>query len=78
LIYFTVFDVDLHERFHYPSPWNDWSLFTDLIFLLFFVFPLFVLGLRYLTHPVTEGPYMPRWSAILAPIGCIPLFFYTD
>lgn len=44
LIYFTVFDVDLHERFHYPSPWNDWSLFIDLVFLLAIIMPLFVLS----------------------------------
>ncbi len=44
LIYYTVFDVDLHERFHYPSPWNDWSLFIDLIFLLGIIAPLFVLS----------------------------------
>ena len=57
LIYSTVFDVDLHERYHYPSPWNDKSLFLDLIFLVAFIIPLFVLSVRYLTHPVIDGPY---------------------
>ena len=57
LIYATVFDVDLHERYHYPSPWNDWSLFLDLIFLVAIIIPLFVLSVRYLTHPVIDGPY---------------------
>jgi hypothetical protein len=78
LIYSTVFDVDLHERYHYPSPWNDWSLFLDLIFLVAIIMPLFLLSVRYLTHPVIDGPYTNRINALVAPIGLIPIFFFTD
>lgn len=52
LIYNTVFDVDLHERFHYPSPFTDLSLVLDLVFLLIIILPLFVMSMRYLTYPV--------------------------
>jgi hypothetical protein len=78
LIYFTVFDVDLHERFHYPSPFNDWSLFFDLVSLIFIILPLFVLSVQYLTSPVIDGPYRVKWNTLLAPIGAIPVFFFTD
>ena len=60
LLYQTIFDVDLHERYHYPAVWNDWALFKDLIFLLGIIVPLFILSLRYLTHPILEGPYLSK------------------
>ena len=78
LLYYTIFAVDLHERFHYPNPFNDWSLFVDLLFLLAIIAPLFILSMQYLTHPVTDGPYRMKWNTLLAPIGVIPLFFFTD
>jgi len=78
LLYQTVFDVDLHERYHYPAVWNDWALFRDLIFLLGIIFPLLVLSVKYLTHPILDGPYQHRINALVAPLGLIPMFFFTD
>lgn len=51
LLYNTIFDVDLHERHHYPGLFTDLSLVLDLVFLLAIILPLFVLSLRYLTWP---------------------------
>jgi hypothetical protein len=78
LLYYTIFAVDLHERFHYPNPFNDLSLFLDLLFLIVIIAPLFILSIQYLTHPVTDGPYRVKWNTLLAPIGIIPVFFFTD
>ena len=78
LIYYTVFDVDLHERYHYSSPFSDYSLMLDLFFLIAIIIPLFILCLRYLTYPVTAGPYLNRYNALLAPLGVIPIFFFRD
>lgn len=78
LLYFTVFDVDLHDRHHYESLYSP-DLLLDLSFLLFIIIPLFVLALRYLTHPqATIGPFKSKWNALLAPLGVIPLFFFKD
>lgn len=57
LLYFTVFDVDLHDRHHYPHIMQDPSLIIDLLFLVLIILPLFVLSLRYLAQPMTWGPY---------------------
>jgi hypothetical protein len=78
LIYNTVFDVDLHERFHYQSPFTNLSLVLDLVFLLIIILPLFVMSMRYLTYPVYEGPYQSKWNALIAPLGVLPAFFFTD
>lgn len=51
LLYNTIFDMDLHERHHYPSIFSDWSLILDLVFLIGIVFPLFFFSIRYLTWP---------------------------
>ena len=78
LLYFTIFDVDLHDRHHYPPLLSDPALVMDLLFLLVIIMPLFALFLRYLTHPVLSGPYKSRWNALLAPVGAIPFFFFRD
>jgi hypothetical protein len=80
LLYFTVFDVDLHERHHYPSLFasSDLSLALDLLFLLGIILPLFFLSVRYLTSSVIRGPYESKWNALLAPLGVVPLFFFRD
>ena len=51
LLYNTIFDVDLHERHHYPGLFTDLALVLDLVFLLLIIIPMFVLSLRYLTWP---------------------------
>ena len=78
LLYFTVFDVDLHDRHHYEGLYS-FDLILDLSFLIFIVIPLFILTLRYLTHPQASlGPYKSKWNALLAPLGVLPLFFFKD
>jgi hypothetical protein len=78
LLYSTIFDVDLHERHHYPPLLSDPALVLDILALIAIILPLFVLSLRYLTHQVQEGPYRSRWNALLAPIAVVPCFFFRD
>jgi len=78
LLYFTIFDVDLHERHHYPPLLSDPALVIDLLFLIVIVLPLFYQSLRYLTHSVIQGPYKSHWNALLAPFAIIPCFFFSD
>jgi hypothetical protein len=78
LVYFTVFDIDLHERYHYPSIFADPALILDLVFLIGIILPLFGLSVRYYTWDVTQGPYKPKWNVLFAPLGIIVFFFYRD
>lgn len=78
LLYYTAFDVDLHERHHYPPLLSDFALVLDLFFLFLIILPLFILSLRYLSAPATSGPYKSKWNALLAPLAVIPLFFFSD
>lgn len=78
LLYLTIFDVDLHERHHYPHIFEDFSLLLDLLFLIAIITPLFIMSLRYLTYPPIQGPYKSKLNALLAPIGVLPIFLFRD
>ena len=78
LLYFTLFDVDLRDKNAYPPIFSDPAMAIDLAFLIFIIFPLFVCSLKYLTQPMTQGPFKAKSNALLAPLGVLPVIFFSD